>query len=228
MPKELDLELYNEWKKSGDKKALGQLVQNLHPLIYMEVQRASGTLPSTALSAEAKKWAVRAIYSYDPNRGVALSTHVMNYLPKIRRMNYKFQNSARLPENLQLQYHTWNQAVTKLQERNDRDPSDEELADELGWKKKAVIKYRNSLYSDLVESGTERPIEVTSFNTNKVLYDYILSQLTPDEKFILNNVDSMSSTDIASKLGMNLNRYNYIKRLLVDKIKKLQEETKWK
>jgi DNA-directed RNA polymerase specialized sigma subunit len=227
MAKEQDIELYNTWKETGDKKALGALVHNLNPLIYTEVKRASGTLPSTALSAEAKKWAVKAIQTYDPTKGVALSTHVMNYLPKIRRMNYKFQNSARLPENLQLQYHTWNQAVTRLQEREDRDPTEEELAEELGWKKKAVVKYKKSLYSDLVESGSERPVEFTTFNTNRVLYDYILGELTKDEKYILENSDKMNSTELAAKLGVNINRLNYQKRLLIDKIKRLQVETKW-
>lgn len=227
MAKEQDTELYNAWKVSNDRQALGKLVNNLHPLIYTEVQRAAGTLPTSALSAEAKKWTIRAIQSYDPSKGVALSTHVMNYLPKIRRLNYKFQNAARLPENLQLQYHSWNQAVTHLQEKHDRDPTDEELSEHLGWKKKAVMKYRNSLFSDLVESGNEKPTEVTTFNKNKVLYDYIMQQLSMDEKLIFENIDVLSSTELAAKLGININRLNYMKRLLRLKILKLQEEVRW-
>jgi DNA-directed RNA polymerase specialized sigma subunit len=227
MAKELDTELYNTWKETNDRQALGKLVHNLHPLIYTEVQRASGTLPTSALSAEAKKWTVKAIQTYDPTKGVALSTHVMNYLPKIRRLNYKFQNAARLPENLQLQYHTWNQAVTQLQENLDRDPTDEELADHLGWKKKAVMKYKNSLFSDLVESGNEKPTETTTFNKNKVLYDYILQQLTREEKIIFENIDVLSSSQLAAKLGININRLNYIKKLLRLKILALQKEVKW-
>lgn len=227
MAKEQDLELYQAWAASGDKAALGKLVNNLHPIIYTEVQRASGTLPTSALSAEAKKWTVKAIQSYDPDKGVALSTHVMNYLPKIRRLNYKFQNAARLPENLQLQFHSWNQAVTSLQEKHDRDPTDEELAAVLGWKKKAVMKYRNSLFSDLVESGNEKPTESITFNKNKVLYDYIISQLSREEKIIFDNIETASSTELAEKLGVNINRLNYMKRLLKDKILKLQQEVKW-
>lgn len=227
MAKEQDAELYNAWKVSGDKQALGKLVNNLHPLIYTEVQRAAGTLPTSALSAEAKKWAIRAIQTYDSSKNVALSTHVMNYLPKIRRLNYKFQNAARLPENLQLQYHTWNQAVTHLQEKHDRDPTDDELSEQLGWKKKAVMKYKNSLFSDLVESGNEKPTQVTTFNKNKVLYDYIMQQLTREEKIIFENIDTLSSTELANKLGININRLNYTKRLLREKILKLQEEVKW-
>ncbi len=227
MAKEQDTDLYNAWKVSNDRQALGKLVQNLHPLIYTEVQRAAGTLPTSALSAEAKKWTVKAIQTYDPSKGVALSTHVMNYLPKIRRLNYKFQNAARLPENLQLQYHAWNQAVTQLQEKHDRDPTDEELSEQLGWKKKAVMKYKNSLFSDLVESGNEKPTEVTTFNKNKVLYDYIMQQLTREEKLIFENIDTMSSTELADKLGVNINRLNYMKRLLRLKIMTLQKEVRW-
>jgi DNA-directed RNA polymerase specialized sigma subunit len=225
--KEQDLELFHTWKASGDKKDLGKLVHALAPIIYSEVQRASGTLPTSALSAEAKVWAVKAIETFDPTKGVALSTHVMNYLPKVRRLNYKFQNSARLPENLQLQYHSWHQATTRLQEQLERDPTDEELAHQLGWKKKAVIKYKNSLYSDLVESASERPTETHTFNKNKVLYDYILEQLTPEEKTIFENIDTMTSTELAVKLGVNINRLNYLKRILIDKVKKLQSEVKW-
>lgn len=225
--KEQDLELFHIWKEHEDKQALGKLVNNLHPLIYTEVQRAAGTLPTSALSAEAKKWTVKAIQTFDPDKGVALSTHVMNYLPKIRRMNYRFQNSARLPENLQLQYHQWHQGVSRLQEELGRDPTDEEMAEKLGWKKKAVVKYKNSLYSDLIESASERPAEATTFNKNKVLYEYIITQLTPDEKFVFENIDTLTSQQLADHLKVNINRLNYLKRILRDKIKALQAEVKW-
>jgi len=227
MSKEKDLELFHKWKETGDKQALGDLVNNLHPLIYSEVQRAAGTLPTSALSAEAKKWAVKAIHTYDPSKGVAVSTHVMNYLPKIRRLNYKFQNSARLPENMQLQFHQWNKANSYLQEKFERDPTEAELSDHLGWSKKAVVKYKNSLYSDLIESSSEKPQEVTQFNKNKVLFDYIYSQLTPDEKIIFDNIENTNSQDLAKKLGVNINRLNYMKRLMTSKIKSLQDEVRW-
>lgn len=89
------------------------------------------------------------------------------------------------------------------------------------------MKYRNSLFSDLVESGNEKPTEVTTFNKNKVLYDYIMQQLSMDEKLIFENIDVLSSTELAAKLGININRLNYMKRLLRLKILKLQEEVRW-
>lgn len=222
--KRKDQELYDAWKQSGDKQALGQLVSQLSPLIYSEVQRASGSLPNTALSAEAKKWAIKAIQNYDPTRGASISTHVVSYLPKIRRLNYKFQNVVRLPENLQLRFFDYSTAIANLTEKHNREPSEAELANELGWSKAAVMKYKNSLFADLVESSSLRPMETTQFNQNKILYEHILTQLSSDEKFILDNSKEMSSPDLAKKLNVNINRLNYLKSKLVKKIQGIKQE----
>lgn len=222
--KKKDQDLYDEWKRTGSKEALGQLISQLSGPIYSEVQRQAGTLPNTALSAEAKKWAIRAIKTYDPTKGAAISTHVMSYLPKVRRMNYKFQNAARLPENMQLKYKLWDRAVQNLADKLNRDPTDEEVAEELGWSKGLVVKFRGSLYEDLIESSTTRPTETTSFNESKILLDHIMSELTPDEKTIWENSKQMSSEELAHKLGININRLNYLKAKLKAKVQKIKNE----
>ena len=217
-----DLDLYHAWKGSGDKKALGALIHSLHPIIYSEVRRVSGTLPEAAISAEAKKWAVRALQTFDPSKGVAVSTHVMNYLPKVRRLNYKFQNSARLPENLHLLFTEFKNASSHLENTLNREPTDEELAKHLGWSKPQVIKYKGSLYEDLIESGTQRPIETTQFNSNKFLLDHLMDQLDEQEKLLLLNKGEMSAADLAKKLGVNISRLNYLSAKLRDKIAKIK------
>jgi RNA polymerase primary sigma factor len=150
--KQKDIIAYNNWKETGSQEALGILMKQLHPVIYSQVERASGTLPKAALSAEAKKWTYKAIESYDPSRGASLSTHVLNFLPKLRRLNYKYQNAARLPENMVLQYSNFQGAVSHLQEKLGREPLDEEIAQKLGWSKPLVVRFKGSLYEDLVES----------------------------------------------------------------------------
>jgi DNA-directed RNA polymerase specialized sigma subunit len=222
--KRRDQELYESWKETGDKKTLGELVNQLNPLIYSEVKRASGSLPTSALSAEAKKWTYKAIQTYDPTKGASISTHVVGYLPKIRRMNYKFQNMVRLPENLQLKYHDYNQAVTNLSDRLNRDPSDEEIAKELNWSKAATVKYKSGLYADLVESAAMKPTEYKQFDNNKILYDYIMSQLTTEEKLIFDNKGTMPASELASKVGVNINRLNYLSSKLIEKIKTLKQD----
>jgi DNA-directed RNA polymerase specialized sigma subunit len=222
--KKKDLDLFNTWKETGDKKALGKLISQLHPVIYSEVRRQSGTLPESALSAEAKTWALKAIQTFDPSKGVALSTHVMNYLPKVRRLNYKFQNAARLPENLQLQFSEFKNVVSHLTEVLNREPTDDEVAEELGWSKGAVIKFKGSLYEDLVESSTQRPFEATQFNYNSLLLSHIISKLDPQEKIILEDSGTLSSSELANKIGVNISRLNYLKSKLKDKIQAMKNE----
>jgi DNA-directed RNA polymerase specialized sigma subunit len=223
--KNRDQEAYNNWAKTKSKKDLGILINSLAGPIYAEVRRTSGSLPTAALAAEAKSWAFKAIQSYDPSKGTSISTHVINYLPKTRRLNYKFQNAVRLPENMQLKYHEYNKELTGLTEELNREPTDEELAHRLGWSKPQTVKFKNSLYADLIESNSERPGEFTKFNENAILMEHLMSQLDAQEKFILENSKVLSSTELATKLGVNLNRLNYLKAKLIDKIKKIKQET---
>ncbi len=222
--KQKDHELWAQWKETGSRQALGQLIDQLSPVIYSEVRSASGSLPTAALAAEAKKWTIRAVQTYDPSKGTALSTHVMNYLPKVRRMNYRFQNAVRLPENMQLKYHEYNRAVQDLTDQLNRDPTDSELAEKLGWSKPHTVKFKNSLYADLLESASSKPAEFTQFNDNAILMNHLMSQLTPEEKFILENTKVLSSTQIADRLKININRLNYLKSKLTQKIKSIQHD----
>lgn len=222
--KRLDQELYSRYMDTRDPRDLHKLVTQLNPLIYTEVQRASGTLPTPALTAEAKKWAIHAIHNYDPSKGTQLSTHVTNYLQKVRRLNYRFQNAARLSENNQLIYHKYNTAIQGLQERLSRDPTDEELAHELGWSKKAVVKFQSGIFQDIVESSKEKASEFTRFDSNKVLFEHMMDQLTPEEKIIMQHVGEVSSTELAQKLGVNVNRLNYLKNKLKNKLQGIQTE----
>lgn len=224
--KSKDILLYNTWKQSGSKRDMTNLVNHLSPLIYREVSRAAGTLPLAALNAEGKTWAIKGIKSFDPSKGFALSTHVTNYLQRVRRMNYKYQHAARLPENMKREFHKYNSGLSQLSDELNRDPTEEELASHLGWSKGQVVKFKKNVYSDHLESGNEKATEVVQYTDNNLLMDSLLSRLSADEKFILNNKGKMSATELATKLGVNNNRLNYLQNKLVDKITGLKTELK--
>lgn len=221
-----DLALYNAWRESGSKKDMSKLVAHLAPLMYTEVARASGTLPVAALNSEAKIWAVKAIKTFDPSKGYALGTHVTNYLQRVRRLNYKYQNAARLPENMQLQYHEYNKGLTQLSDELNRDPTEEELAKKLGWSKGQVVKFKGSLYADLSEGANEKSTEYSQFSDRSLLMQELMLNLTEDEKFILQNKGKLSTAELAAHLGVDNNRYNYLQRKLGDKLLKLKTELK--
>jgi len=219
-----DLALFHTWKASGSKKDLGVLINHLQPIIYKEVSRASGSLPTVALNAEAKKWAIKAVQTFEPERGFALSTHVMNYLPKVRRMNYKYQNAVRLPENMQLQFHDYNKALTQLSDELNREPDEKEMAERLGWSKGQVVKFKGSLYADLLEGSGEKDQQFSEYSDHPIMMKYLLEQLTPEERTILQYNKEISSPELAAKLGVNINGLNYRKDKLTKKILKLKKE----
>lgn len=223
--KSKDLALWSSWRETGNKNDLKKLMDQLSPVIYSEVHRASGSLPTAALALEAKTWTYKALESYDPSRGTSLSTHVMNYLPKVRRLNYKYQNAVRLPENLQLKYHEYNKQLTQLTDELNRDPTDEEMSKKLGWSKPHVVKFRNSLYSDLIESASERPAQFTQHSNDALLLQHLRDQLTPEELGILDTAGQLSVDQASRRLGVNVNRYHYLRRKLTEKIRKLKVES---
>lgn len=219
-----DQEIFNQWKNSGSKEHLSALLNQMSPVIYKEVQRQSGTLPRAALEAQAKTWAVKAFQTYDPKKGAVLSTHLTNYLQKVRRLNYQYQNSARLPENLQLRYNDYNQAVTTLSEELNRQPNDKEVAARMGWSESKTMKFRNRLHEDLVESTNERPVEASRYSDSGLLMEHLMSQLTEEERYLLLNNKTVSAKEMAEHLGVNISRLNYLKSKLVTKISGIKQE----
>ena len=221
--KDTDSYYYQIWKQTGSKEDLGNLLRSLSPVIQSEVNRQSGTLPSAALHGQAQKWAVKAIQSYNPDKGVALATHVTGFLRKIRRVNYTYQNAARLPENLQLKYSEYSTAANRLENLLNRDPTEEELAKELGWSKAHVVRLKTSLYQDLSESGAMKPTEASQYNKEALVLSYIKENLTPDEIYILNHADD-SIDSVSKHLGINRARYSYVKAKTRDKILELKQK----
>lgn len=219
-----DLDLYSKWKETGSKKDMAELVRQLHPLIYSEVRRLGTQLPESALSAEAKSWAVHAIKTFDPNKGVALSTHVTNWLMKTRRMTYDYANFARMPENLRLEFTNYRNAISHLEEELNREPTDDEISKHLGWSKGMVVRIKDRTYAENLESGAKYDTETSRFNDNKFLLDHILDKLDDQEKTILLEKGSMSASDLAAKLGVNVSRLNYLSAKLKDKIIAMKRE----
>jgi len=217
-----DEELFRLWKDTGDKKHLGALVKQVSPLLYREVKRQQGSLPPAALMADAKKWALRGINSYDPSKGAKLGTHITNWVKKIRRLNETYQNAVRLPANLHYKWGEFNNAVTQLSSTLNREPTDKELASHLGWKQTHVAKFKNSLYADYFESNSAAPTETTQFDTGKIALQYVIENLTPEEKIIFMANESMSSAELSKQIGRDINGLNYRKQKLRDKVMRLK------
>ncbi len=227
--KSTDLEFFERWKKTKSKDDLGRLVGQFQPLMFKQVKRLSGSVPQSALSAEAKKQTIIALETYDPGKGASLSTHVYHRLNKLKRINSKYQNAVRLPENQHFSFAEFNNSVERLKESLNREPTDAELAADLGWAKKEVKRLRERLYSDLYESGTEVASTFTKFDNTKILKSLVEENLDTQEEKIWKNVQEAkdkqkSVPEMAKEMNINVNRYQYIKGKMVNKIRRLQSE----
>ena len=215
--------LFEQWRKEPTPQNLSLLLNSLGPLITREVHRASGTLPDSALTAEAKKWAIKAVRTYDPSKGVKLSTHVTNYLQKIRRLNYQYQNVARLPESKQLQFRQYGDAISFLENELSRQPTDEELAAHLGWSKRNVVKYGKLLYKDFTETEGEGKEDTSHYRVARrtLFMKELNKQLTEEEHrlaMLMQRGISSNSRLQAEMGGIPLSTLSYIKANLKRKI----------
>ena len=224
---ERDAELWAKWNKSRSNMDLENLVQQLDPLIQAEVNRRAGTLARSTLLTQAKVLAVKAIQSYDPSKNVKLSTHVTNQLQKLSRVNYAHQNAARIPEHSMLQFHTFNLAKEDLKEELGRDPSIEEMSDQLKWSPRKVEQFQQQFgRAELLESG-DTPANMFIAATHNPRIDYAYHSMSPRQQKIFEYTtgylgsEQLSNTQIIAKLGITQGILSYEKTKIREMLKGL-------
>ena len=222
-----DLELWREWKRTKSPVTLELLLRNLAPLINREVGKWGATVPRVALESKARILTIEALENYDPNRGAAIGTHVTNRLRKLSRFVYPYQNVARLPENKQLLFNTFQVAQNKLYDEHGRDPTVEEISDELGWSKRKVTDFQLSFgRRELVES---EGAFIDDDPATTGLVDFYYHGLSPDDKRLFEDITGyggkrpLSNSQLMSKYGLTQGQLSYRKRKFIDQIKRIQE-----
>lgn len=223
-----DLELWKEWKKTGNPATLQKLLDRLQPLIYRETSKWSGTVPGPALEARAKRLAVEALESYNPNMGAAIGTHVTSRLRKVSRHVYPYQNVARLPENKQLLYNTYQVAHSKLYDDFGREPTTEEMRDELQWSYKKVKEYHHTIgRRELVESEGAN-IDFGEHEASP-LVDFYYHGLAPKDQLLFEDIVGyggkrpMSNPELMRKYNLTQGQLSHKKRKFVNDIAKVQQ-----
>jgi len=210
--KQTDLELWRKWKKSQSPDDLQALLNQMRPIIMREVVKWSASLSTSLLEAEGKRLAVEAFHTYDPNAGAALSTYVASRLPKLSRLVYSNQNTARLSETQALLFHTYNRAKSELTDTHGRDPTSVELADHLGWSQKKLTAFqRQANRKEFIESE-DHP---ESGGAEDHLTDYIFHDLTPLQQQVFelktgyNGKPQLSGAAICKQLNITQGQLSY-------------------
>ena len=219
--KTTDTELWRQWKKTKSPGDLQRLLTQMNPILLREVNKWAPSMSRSYLESEAKRLAVEAFESYDPNYGTALSTHVASRLPKLSRVVYATQNTARLSETKNLLFHTYYSSANDLRDRHGREPTNDELADHLGWSPKKLETFqRQSQRKEFVESEDHPDVD----DAEDHLVDYIYHDLTPLQKSIFEHSTGyqgkpkLSGEAMMKKLNITQGQLSYQKTLIVQAV----------
>lgn len=210
--KTTDLELWRQWKKTKNPGDLQRLLDQMNPIILREVNKWAPSASRSFLEMEGKRLAVEAFESYNPNAGTALSTYLASRLPKLSRIVYATQNTARLSETKNLLFHTYHTATNELRDKHGREPTNEELADHMGWSPKKLEKFqRESQRKEFIESEEHPDAE----DADDHLVDFIYHDLTPLQKTIFEHRTGyqgkpvLTGAQIMKKLGLTQGQLSY-------------------
>ncbi|GAG41429.1 unnamed protein product, partial [marine sediment metagenome] len=180
---EKDKAVWRQWQRAQTPSNMDTVLHQLNPIIQQNVNRWAGTLARPLLELEAKRLAAEAIRTYSPVGGASLATHVTNRLRKLSRITYTHQNVARLPEHRMVRFHTFNMANSVLEDRLGREPTVDELVDELGWSRSYLEYFQKGQRKELLESAPV-PAHFDSRPGDEGFVDFIYNDLSPMQKKI--------------------------------------------
>ena len=155
--KQQDISLWHQWDQGGRKpEQLDPLIEKFEPLITMKTRQWKPPMAQEeAFRMELRKHVIKALQSYDPARGNAVSTHVVSRLPAAIRWGNVHANTAYIPEGKTKHIGPLLAAQDDLREELGRDPTHAELAHAVGISLKHVQKTMGALRKDVLSSSFE-------------------------------------------------------------------------
>jgi len=130
--------------RRGDKKAAEQMIKaNLRLVVKIARDYEGLGLPLLDLISEGNLGLMKAVERFDPAKGGKLSTYGSWWIKQsMKRALANQSKTIRLPVHMVDKISKMNRASRRLQEVLGREPTDEELADELGIKPSRVAMMR--------------------------------------------------------------------------------------
>jgi DNA-directed RNA polymerase specialized sigma subunit len=133
--------VYPQWTANKTPETSSALLHSLQPVIDTAVMSYAGQSASPTIRSRAKLMTLKALETYDPNRG-NVRTHLLSQLQSLRRLSAQSQNIISIPEQVGLDYTRLNDTENELRDQLGRDPTDSEIADATGLSTRRIQKIR--------------------------------------------------------------------------------------
>jgi RNA polymerase primary sigma factor len=246
---EEEVELAGRIKK-GDKKAREQMIKaNLRLVVKIAHDYEGFGLPLLDLISEGNIGLMKAVERFDPAKGGKLSTYGSWWIKQsIKRALANQSKTIRLPVHLVDKISKMRRTAMRLQEEFGREPTDEELAEELGISASRVGQMRTAAirpasldapigdddsnnFSEVVEDeNADTPYECLEEKTVTKMLQEMVKTLDPREatilryRFGLDGGSEKTLEEVGQKFGVTRERVRQIQNIALNKLRKMIEK----
>lgn len=236
--------------KRGDKSAREHMIKaNLRLVVKIARDYENLGLPLLDLINEGNIGLMKGVERFDPKKGAKLSTYASWWIKQaIKRALANQSKTIRLPVHVVDKVAHIRRAELRLREALDREPTDEEVASELGLDAKRVRRYRQasrapvSLDAPIGDDENDRVSEVVAdpnaalpseqlvYQSDNALVQEILATLPEREREILalryGLVDGKERTleEVGERFGVTRERIRQIQEQALKTIRKTMEK----
>src|SRR2546422_5382897 len=225
--------------KKGDKQAREQMIKaNLRLVVKIARDYEGLGLPLLDLINEGNIGLMKGVERFDPRKGAKLSTYASWWIKQaIKRALANQSKTIRLPVHVVDKVAHIRRAEMKLREALDRDPTDEEVADNLGLKPRRVREYRQasrapvSLDAPIGDDEPNRVSEVVADTGAAAPFDHLVKESDAQlVREVLATLSPRERTILAMRFGLEddtphtLEEVGVQFRLTRERIRQIQEE----
>lgn len=212
-------------------ETFGALHKNFEGVINANVNKYGGgprsEIPRSAMYAKAVSLFDKAVNSYDPNKGTKLSTHIYNNLQPLSRYYRDNKTINHIPDNRST--HIWRLRDREqfLTDHLGREPSTNELAEDLKLPLKTITSLRKEMKSEhLAEDGLETftgaSDELEKFQDS---IKAMMLDLSPTQQnfveylYGMNGRPKLTIKKMSKKMGVPESRVRYIQKQVRNRYK---------
>src|SRR6266540_7159752 len=236
--------------KKGDKKAREQMIKaNLRLVVKIAHDYEGFGLPLLDLISEGNIGLMKAVERFDPSKGGKLSTYGSWWIKQsIKRALANQSKTIRLPVHLVDKISKMRRVAMKLQEEFGREPTDEELAEELGMTSTRVAQMRTAAirpasldapigddesnnYSEIIaDENAKTPYRQLEDQTVTRMLQELVTTLDTREatilryRFGLDGGPERTLEEVGEKFGVTRERVRQIQNIALNKLRKMIEK----
>lgn len=214
--KKNELDIFKQWKKTGEVKHFQSLYNSMKPLVYKAAEKAAygSNLPESAHRAFAAQAFYDALRTFSPTSGAALQTHVYGSVQnKVKRLNYMYSNLGHIPEPRMQQVGQYNAELETLRAELNRDPTPQEIAQRLKWSVTDVQRLQSELRRDLSISGDTEEQAFFEGSRDEEILEHLFFELTPEERTLYEYIFGKNGKPRMLKASGKIDFDNIAKRM---------------